>query len=76
MEAESLPVSATEFLAQEQEQRAREAGKTARRKWGMANLRASMGDPTAEQHAREALRLAASAFWLAEVSIHGVSARL
>lgn len=68
MEEESSLTSATEFLAREHEQRANAARKVARRKWGIAILRADMGDPAAEQHAREALRLAASAFWLAEDS--------
>lgn len=68
MEKEPLPVSATEFLEGEREQRVHEARKAAHRKWGTAILRQSIGDPTAELHARDALRLAAWAFWIAEDS--------
>lgn len=68
MENESVPVSATEFLDREREQRVHEIRKLAHRKWGMSIMRQSMGDVTAEQYARDALRLAASAFWIAEDS--------
>jgi hypothetical protein len=68
MEDEPLPISATEFLDRKREQRVQETRKTAHRKWGMSIMRQSMGDVTAEQHARDALRLAASAFWIAEDS--------
>jgi hypothetical protein len=66
MDDEPPPTSATEFLEREREKRVEETRKAARRKWGMSILRQSMGDATAERHAREALRLAASAFWVAE----------
>jgi hypothetical protein len=68
MEDKSLPMSATELLEQERDQRVQDARKSAHRKWGTSIMRQSMGDVTAEQYARESLRLAASAFWIAEDS--------
>ncbi len=68
MEDEPLSISAAELLERERKQRINETRKAAHRKWGMSILRQSLGDVTAEKHARDALRIAASAFWLAEDS--------